>query len=61
MTAVEQNGSAVSAPVTPATTPTAASPPGIREGPDYSFVCRLIVRLFVIAGRGPVCTAGPQR
>jgi len=33
----QQNGSAVSAPVTPATTPTAPLPTGIREGTSVSF------------------------
>jgi len=36
VTGAEQNGSAVSAPITPATTPTAAQPAGIREGLDHS-------------------------
>jgi len=40
--AAEQNGSAVSAPVTPATTPAAPLPSGIREGVDQSYGCKKI-------------------
>jgi len=40
--AAEQNGSAVSAPVTPATTPTAPLPSAIREGVDQSYGCKKV-------------------